>query len=137
VVPVEWVAGFVEGEGTFTRHAHWNHTTKDGQTVYYRTYVPTFQVSQKEEQPLLLIAEFFTSQGVRGRTWHRNNQYGGAYEYRSLGAKNCLRIAETLYDHMHSDRKKTQLETWIRTILLYQRVGTRVDDQPTEYEVGR
>ena len=127
MVPVEWVAGFVEGEGSFTSHANYNHTTRNGDPIYYRTYVPTFQVAQKEAQPLYLIAEFFATKGVRGKVVHRNNNTGGAHEYRVIGAKNCLLVASILYDHMYSDRKRRQLEDWVQTIMLWQRGGTRVD----------
>jgi hypothetical protein len=113
LVPVAWVAGFVEGEGTFTCHQHHNNTTRGGKRVYYASYVPTFQVSQKERQPLDLIASFFESKGVRGRVWFRSNKYGGAFEYRSLGLKNGKIIFEVLQPHMHSLRKLAQMQKWI------------------------
>lgn len=116
MIPVEWVAGFVEGEGTFTMHGHYNNTTRKGQKVYYKTVVPTFQVSQKERQPLDLIERFFTPKGVRGRVWHRNNRWGGAFEYRVLGRKNCELVASILRPHMHSDRKRGQLDQWLLDI---------------------
>ena len=130
MVPVEWVAGFVEGEGTFTKHANYNHTTRNGVPIYYRTFVPTFQVSQKEAQPLDLIASFFAEKGVRGKVVFRTNASGGAHEYRVIGAKNCLLVASSLYDHMHSERKKLQLRDWVTEIMCRQREGTKV---PTEY----
>jgi hypothetical protein len=116
LVPVEWMAGFVEGEGTFTMHSHQNHTTVKGERWYYKTVVPTFQVAQKERQPLDLIEAFFTSHGVRGKVSFRTNPHGGAHEYRSLGRYNCELIASILMDHMHSDRKIGQMMQWLQNI---------------------
>ncbi len=109
MLPVEWIAGFSEGEATWTIHQHWNHTTKAGEPVYYKIPMLTFQVSQKERQPLDLIEVFFTFYGVKGKVYIRNNNHGGAFEYRTVGCANVHKVSRLLAPHMHSERKIKQM----------------------------
>lgn len=117
-LPVEWVAGFVEGEGYFG----WNGSG-------YR-----MTVSQKETQPLELIQQFFLSHGIESRIYqHKKTLCHTLYV---SGRVRCRKIRDLLLPHMHSERKRAQLlAAWINidrdyTQELLNKIGTHPPPPP-------
>jgi hypothetical protein len=122
---LDWIAGFTEGEGTFTFHQHYNNTTVNGERVYYFNPMPTFQISQKHREVLDEICAYFEEKGIHGKVYHRNYTKGngeGAWEYRVVGKDNCLKVAKLLTPFMHVPHKIKQAEGWIRKILMIQQM---------------
>lgn len=113
LVPVEWIAGFAEGEGTWTIHSHWNHTTVKGEFAYYKIPMLTFQVSQKERQPLDLIASFFADKDIVGKVYERKSGLG-SFEWRTVGCANVHKVSKLLEPYMFSNRKRAQMFECLR-----------------------
>ena len=102
----DWVVGFTEGEGTFTVHAHWNHTTRDGVSVRYKIDSPTFQVSQKLREVCDGFREFFGF----GRVDYRANS--DSWEYRVIGYKNCRKVALFFEGRLVLQKRREQFNSW-------------------------
>ena len=108
----DWVVGFTEGEGTFTVHAHWNHTTRDGMTVQYRIDSPTFQVAQKGREVCDLLVEFFGFGFVNYRA------QSDSWEYRVIGYEKCRRIALFFRGRLVLEKRRLQFDKWCTMGLL-------------------
>ena len=102
VLNEEWVVGFIEGEGCFTRQH------QDGK------YYPVISVSQKEEEIIEKISEFFNMGSV---TKHSKNN--GVYELKIQGVSNCKKIASWLNGKLKSEKRIKRFREWINEFNLF------------------
>jgi len=110
---LDWIVGFAEGEGTFV------HCVGNAQS--WKKH-PIFAISQKEAQPLYLIAEALKAYGIHGKVYDYEES-SGASKYVVSNVQGCRRVAELFHPLMHSERKKKQLEDWLMQIVLWEREG--------------
>src|SRR5215469_15661162 len=106
MITIEWLAGFAEGEGCWTVHQHYNHTSKNGQRVYYKQMMLTFSIGQKERQVLDLIPPLLEAHGVHSKVYPKAQHY--AYELRVVGCANVHKLTELVLPYMHSQKKIVQ-----------------------------
>lgn len=85
-ISVEWIAGFIEGEGYF------GHGSTNG--------CIRISVAQMDRTPLDEIDQFFTALGVKGRVYFHKNTGRGIYMYQT----------QTLLPHLRTPKKLAQIE---------------------------
>jgi hypothetical protein len=98
----DWVAGFVEGEGTFS-----------GSMRAYDYFQPNFSVYQKDRIVLELVQAFFQANGIEGKIYLGTNN---CHTYNVSGKARCRKVYELLRPHMHAPVKIAQAEAWYEKI---------------------
>jgi len=101
----EWIAGFIDGEGSFSRSSY---ETKAGK-VYY----PTFSVEQADEGILNQIQAFFGAGTVTKRKKNENSLGKlDTWEFRLSYAK-CEYVANLMRKYGANGRGKEKFEKWV------------------------
>jgi hypothetical protein len=144
-INLDWLVGFIEGEGCFTCLSKFNNTTFQGKRWYYKKYQPQFLIAQKGRQVLDKIVKFLSKYKVKARVWLKQTGKDN-YELRVCGYDNCLKIINLLEGRFQVDYKREQFEKWklkinenknkrgkIKKEDLIRKVKAGVPD-PTDYE---
>jgi hypothetical protein len=88
----DWLIGFIEGEGSFTRFSH---------GIY-----PEFSISQDEKEILERIQRFF---GCGAITRTGNDV---AWQFRINDMQNCRRIRDFCQNKLQLEKRRIQFEAW-------------------------
>lgn len=100
MLPIEWVAGFIEGEGSFTG----SQRTKN----YFQ---PNFSLYQKDEAILLKVQAFLASHEIDSQIYVGTNK---CYTLSINAIWRCRMLYELIRPHMHAPIKIAQADTWIK-----------------------
>ena len=95
--PVEWVAGFIEGEGCFFIAGH---TTK-------------FVLTQSNVAVLELVQVWLLSQGIDSKLIEiENKKKQGCNQLYFYSKWKCKKLYDLIRPHMHHPDKIAQIERW-------------------------
>ena len=108
---INWIVGFVDGEGCF----HISINKIDKMTLGWQV-LPEFRIVQKkdDEQVLHKIQKYF---GFGKVTLNREDKHGIRKEFRVRGLKNLNELIQFFQKHpLHTSTKKHNFETFSRII---------------------
>lgn len=121
-LPIEWVTGFIEGEGSFTG-------TVDKR---WDRFAPRVVVYQNNEDILRQVQDFFLQYGLQFKLAFKEQSKSSfrtdvAYiHYLYIaGSQRCIAVYDLIRPHMHHPDKIIQADTWRAKIIVRnrQRVG--------------
>ena len=103
-VSLEWVTGFFEGDGSFSRKKNKDQST--GKVRYY----PSFNFTQNEPSPLHLIKEFLGF-GCVSKTHCEGREE--MWQYSTGGGNTCRKFAMFIGPLLKTDKRKKQYKDWV------------------------
>jgi len=117
MLDVQWAAGFIEGEGSFS--GSWR--PKPNNREYFQ---PTFCVAQKDRQIIDELVELFEVHQIRVYVTFS----GSVWRLIVNNFISCMNVYNLLRPYMHVQYKINQIELWRENLMNRSRLRTVVND---------
>lgn len=101
----EWIAGFIEGEGWFSRQSY---DTKEG-----KKYYPVFGVEQTDKGVLVLMREFFGTGSIRKNNMEKRSPLSRLQSWTlKISGEDCRLVYNLMKTRIVTLRRKEQFGKW-------------------------
>lgn len=101
----EWIAGFIEGEGWFSRQSY---DTKEG-----KKYYPVFGIEQTDKGVLVLMKEFFGTGNIRKNNMEKRSPLSRLQPWTlKISGEDCKLVYNLMKSRIVTLRRKEQFRKW-------------------------